>query len=47
VLLPLAVATLTKHADLVPFGPVSLRARFDGVATPVERSVPVRIAARA
>jgi cytochrome P450 len=43
---PLAVATLTKHADLVPFGPVSLRARLDGVASPVERHLPVRIAIR-
>jgi cytochrome P450 len=44
---PLAVAILTKHAELVPFGPVSLRARLDGVATPVERSLPVRLAVRA
>jgi cytochrome P450 len=44
--LALAVATVTRHAELVPFGPVSLRARFDGVATPVERSLPVKIVFR-
>jgi pentalenene oxygenase len=43
---PLAVAVMTKHADLTACSPVSLRARLDGVVTPVARSIPTRLRVR-
>jgi pentalenene oxygenase len=42
----LAVAIVTKHADLTPVAAVSLRARLDGVVTPVERDLPTRLTLR-
>lgn len=44
---PLAVAVLTKHTDLASCAPVSLRARLDGVVTPVERDLPTKLTRRA
>jgi cytochrome P450 len=44
---PLAVAVLTKHADLVAQAPVSLRGRLDGVVTPAERELPSLVRLRA
>jgi cytochrome P450 len=44
---PLGVAVMTKHAELVAREPVSLRARLDGVLAPVERALPTKLTLRA
>jgi hypothetical protein len=43
---PLGVAIMAKHAALTQCAPISLRAKLDGVVTPVERALPTRVTQR-